>query len=163
MFGTNHYSLKTHEDSLIFMYGFLSWQFSPKLLDISVFEYLKQPFINWINSRGLLSSDECLVLFCKFHYTGISGLIVLQDVPSNAAGEELPFLSKDDCNYYMQGCKALFYFELNWLEWRHAFFLMKINPNFGRKLSLHTTACHMKWFLPVQPLSQIKTVKREKP
>lgn len=128
---------------------FLTWYFPPKLLDISVFEYIRQPFINWINSRGLLSSDECWVLFCKCHYTGISGLIVLQDVPSNAAGEELPFLSKDDCNYYMQGCKNLFYFELNWLEWRHVFFLIKINPNFGRKLSLHTTACHMKWFLLV--------------
>jgi len=52
------------------------------------------------------------VLFCKFHYTGISSLIVLQDVPSSAAGEEFPFLSKDDCNYCIQGCKTLFYFEL---------------------------------------------------
>lgn len=110
---------------------------APQLPDIPVLEYLRQPFINWINSRGLLLSYECLVLFCKFNYIGISSLIVLQDVPSNAAGEELPFLSKDDCNYYMQGCKTLFYFELNWLEWRHAFFLIKINPNFGRKLSLH--------------------------
>lgn len=120
-----------------FHVGFLSWHFSPQLPDIPVLEYLRQPFINWINSRGLLLSYECLVLFCKFNYIGISSLIVLQDVPSNAAGEELPFLSKDDCNYYMQGCKTLFYFELNWLEWRHAFFLIKINPNFGRKLSLH--------------------------
>lgn len=141
-----NYSMKTHADSLIFLYVFQADTFP---LSFQTFQSLNiwGIFINGINSRGWLSSDGHLVLFSKLHYTSISALIVLQDVPSNAAGEELPFLSKDDWNYYMQGCKGLFYDELNWLEWRHAFFLIKINPNFRRKLSLHTTACHMKWFL----------------
>lgn len=138
--------MKTHAESLIFMYVFEADTFP---LSFQTFQSLNicGIFINGINSRGWLLSGGHLILFSKFHYTGISALIVLQDVPSNAAGEELPFLSKDDCNYYMQGSKSLFDVELNWLEWRRAFFLIKIFPDFGRKLSLHTTAFHTKWFL----------------
>lgn len=104
--------MKTHAESLIFMCVFEADTFP---LSFQTFQSsnICGIFINGINSRGWLLSGGHLILFSKFHYTGISALIVLQDVPSNAAGEELPFLSKDDCNYYMQGSKSLFDVELN--------------------------------------------------
>lgn len=153
--------MKTHAESLNFMYVFQADTFP---LSLQTFQSLNiwGTFIKGINSRGWLSSDGHLILFSKFHYTGISGLIVLQDVPSNAAGEELPFLSKDDWNYYMQDCKGLFYVELNWLEWRHAFFLIKINPDFRRKLSLHIGLSYEMIFTVITFEQNKKSKNKEK-
>lgn len=143
-----HSSLKTYKESLIFKYVFKA--------DISPQAF--RHFSLWIFKAVLHQLNKQQRAAVEWWVLGIILKVSLYrhqwsncfaGCTQQCSWWRVAFLTKR----WLQLLYAMLYtcilFLIKLIRMKTCIFLIKINPNFGRKLHLHTMACYMKLFLLV--------------